>query len=147
MSGFKFNWGHGIVLTLGLFIAAMGYTIYLTFQNDYVLESENYYEEELNYDATIAAKKLGQQVDAKLDWSLDKKGNVTLRFDLIPTEVNCILKHPQWEEQDRKVRITQEENVVVCHFGDAEPAHLNWRLELSMKMGPADVLIQKRWNY
>ncbi len=147
MSTKKFHWGHGIALALLLFIGAMGYTVYLTFQNDYVLETESYYEKELNYDATRAAKKLGMDLDSRLQWTPEVNGDVVLTFDMIPDSVFCLLKHPQWEERDRTVRTHQEANVLRLHFGDEAPEAVSWRLELTAYFGGQKTLIEKRWVY
>ena len=37
----------GIFVALSLFVVAMGYTVYLTMQNDYELVDEHYYQREL----------------------------------------------------------------------------------------------------
>lgn len=42
----------GIFVALSLFVVAMGYTVYLTMQNDYELVDEHYYQRELGYDVT-----------------------------------------------------------------------------------------------
>lgn len=51
------NWGTGIAITLGLFIGAMVYTMYLVTQQRFDLVTTNYYEAELAYQETIDRKE------------------------------------------------------------------------------------------
>lgn len=52
----KWNWGTGIAITLILFVGLMGTMVYLATQQKFDLVSENYYEEELNYQDIIDQK-------------------------------------------------------------------------------------------
>lgn len=60
----NFNWGHGVVLALGLF---MGFILFMVFvfpngkQNAEMI-SDNYYEEEMHYQQVIDAKKNAEQL-------------------------------------------------------------------------------------
>ena len=49
----------GIFVALSLFVVAMGYTVYLTMQNDYELVDEHYYQRELGYDVELAGLERG----------------------------------------------------------------------------------------
>ena len=62
---FKFNWGHGIVLTLAFFVLFIGSFVYKTFTKskyEYKLTSENYYEDELNYQDEIESQKNAKEL-------------------------------------------------------------------------------------
>ncbi len=63
----KFTWGHGIALALLSFI---GFILYLIFifpigKQDSELVSENYYEDELDYQKVIDAKKNAEALSQK----------------------------------------------------------------------------------
>ena len=63
----KFTWGHGIALALLSFI---GFILYLIFifpigKQDSELVSENYYEDELDYQKVIDAKKNAETLSQK----------------------------------------------------------------------------------
>lgn len=55
----KFNWGHGIILGLGSFIAFILFMIFIfpNGQQNAEMVSDNYYDDELNYQQIIDAKK------------------------------------------------------------------------------------------
>ena len=55
----NFNWGHGIILALGSFIAFILFMIFIfpNGQQDADLVTDDYYSEELNYQTVIDAKK------------------------------------------------------------------------------------------
>lgn len=60
----KFNWGHGIALSLILFIGFIAYLVRGTFQERIDLTSEDYYQREVDFDqerhALIAGEQLGE---------------------------------------------------------------------------------------
>jgi hypothetical protein len=55
----KFTWGHGIALALGCFIGFIFYISFFIFPNgnNSELVSDNYYQDELEYQKVIDAKK------------------------------------------------------------------------------------------
>ena len=55
----NFNWGHGIILALGSFIAFILFLIFVFSNGQQTAEmvSDDYYAEELNYQSVIDAKK------------------------------------------------------------------------------------------
>lgn len=68
----KWNWGTGIVVGMGIFMAfILQYVIRVQVGDDYdnELVTENYYQEEINVDANYQATKnanlLGQELDIK----------------------------------------------------------------------------------
>ncbi len=63
----KFTWGHGVIVALGLFI---GFILFMIFvfpsgQQNSELITDNYYEEELNYQKVIDAKNSADQLTEK----------------------------------------------------------------------------------
>ncbi len=66
----KWNWGTGIVLTLGLFAGLMSFMVYSAMQQDFDLVSENYYAEELVFQEVIDQRtntlKLGDKARLKI---------------------------------------------------------------------------------
>ena len=49
----KFNWGHGIVLAIIIFVAGMGMMVFITYQNSINLVHEDYYPRELEHQTMI----------------------------------------------------------------------------------------------
>lgn len=61
----KVNWGTGIAITLVLFVGLMSFMVYKTSQQRYDLVSENYYEEELQYQEIIDQKRNSKSLIGK----------------------------------------------------------------------------------
>ena len=53
----KFNWGVGITIVIAVFIVFILSFVYRASQTDTDLTSEDYYEQEINYQQTIDAKQ------------------------------------------------------------------------------------------
>jgi len=73
----KFNWGHGIALTLLLFVIFIGSFVYKTFMKseyDYKLTSPNYYEEELKYQEEIDSQKNAKLLTKRIAIKKSEKG-------------------------------------------------------------------------
>lgn len=68
----KFNWGTGLVLTLGLFMAAMIFVMVRAGQQNFDLVSEEYYALELAYEEQIQAQKNAQSLSEALSVSWDQ---------------------------------------------------------------------------
>ena len=49
----KFNWGHGIVLAIIIFVAGMGLMVFITYQHSINLVHEDYYPRELEHQTMI----------------------------------------------------------------------------------------------
>ena len=143
----KNYWPIGILSALGLFVGAMIYTVYLTFQNDYVLESDNYYEKTLVYDEVIEAERAGADFFANVSWDQLPNGDVQL---LLPHEVDsatCTLMHPVNDLLDRTVPITLDGTKATLELSEGKPYMTSWRLQLTAYMGEDPVQIRKRWTY
>lgn len=147
MSSFKFNWGWGVFIALSLFVAAMAYTVYLTFQNDYVLETENYYQKELEFDDVIEATRLGQTLFPQTAWEADSTGNVHLVLPMKVDSASCDLLHPANSAWDKDLDVQVQENHLTLRFSEMQPEGVLWRLELSAYVKGEHAMVQKRWKY
>lgn len=85
----KFNWGHGIALALGSFMAFILFMI-LVFPNGKQgaeLVTEHYYNEELQYQSVIDAKKNAEHLSAKPIYAQSANGIlITFPQDILPTQ-------------------------------------------------------------
>lgn len=59
----KFNWGHGIALTLASFAGFMGYLAYSSMSSPSTLVRENYYQSELEYTKKMEAEMRGNAIE------------------------------------------------------------------------------------
>lgn len=81
----KFNWGHGIALILIGFIAFIATLVYGTFQQRVDLSSEDYYQQEVNYETEKDAIENGLRAG---------KVNVTVGV----TELTVQMPEGDWSE-------------------------------------------------
>lgn len=72
----NFNWGHGMVISLGAFIIFILSMLFLfpNGQKNSEMVTDNYYEEELKYQDVIDAKKRADELQEKPVYSQDKEG-------------------------------------------------------------------------
>lgn len=143
----KFNWGWGIFTALALFVIAMVYTIYLTMQNDYILESDDYYQQELEYDQVIKASALGGDLFPKTTWEKDSLGNVILALPLIVDSSFCRLMHPETDQRDTSISVVIEGGNLILNFSELPAQNVLWRLELSAFVKGKEALVRKRWMH
>jgi len=74
---FKFNWGHGITLTLAFFVVFIGSFVYKTLMRseyDHKLISPNYYEEELHYQDEIDSQENANKLKKNVMTSITDSG-------------------------------------------------------------------------
>lgn len=92
----NFNWGHGIVVALGVFIAFILFMIFIfpNGQKNSEMVSDNYYEEELQYQDVINAKKNADLLAQKPAY-LQFKDGIRINFpqEIIPdhNQINFVL--------------------------------------------------------
>lgn len=55
------NWGHGIIIGFGLFVAYILYFVFASYQQEMDLVSEDYYAQEVNYQDRIDQTENGLQ--------------------------------------------------------------------------------------
>lgn len=147
MKKFKFNWGWGIFLTMTLFVLAMVYTVYLTMQNDYILESDNYYQETLEYDQVIVAERYGKTLFEGQVWKTDSTGNMTFILPLKIDSAQCKLLHPVDTKYDRELPVKWESNELTLLFSELPIQNQLWRVELSAFIGENEALLRKKWKH
>ena len=85
----NFSWGHGVAVALGLFIA---FILFMVFgfthgQQTSELVSNNYYEDELQYQEVIDGKKNAQQLTEIPKYRESEKGiNIAFADTELPTD-------------------------------------------------------------
>lgn len=85
----KFNWGHGIAIALGSFMAFILFMI-LIFPNgkqEAELVTDHYYNEELLYQSVIDSKKNAAQLPVKPIYNQNAKGiSITFANEIMPDQ-------------------------------------------------------------
>ena len=79
---FKFNWGHGIFLSLAFFVLFIGSFVYKTLfleEYDHALVSKEYYKEEIKYQEEIDRLNNANKLETNLVTIINSKG-ISLKF-------------------------------------------------------------------
>lgn len=140
-------WPIGILSAIGVFVCAMIYTVVLTFQNDYVLESEHYYEKTLAYDQVIEAERAGRAYFAGVAWNKLSDGDIALNLPSPIDSATCTLMHPVNDKLDRPVETHQQKDTLVLQLSNDPPFKTSWRLQLTAYTADGPVQIRRRWTY
>lgn len=103
----KFNWGHGIAITLALFIGGMTTLVWGTFSQRIDLTSEDYYQQEVTYDlereAINRALTLGE-----LTWT-ESAGEIEIALPSIDGEWTDVQVHLlRFDNADMDLRFNPE---------------------------------------
>lgn len=75
----KMNWGHGIAIFFTCFVAFITFLVVKSHQQNIDLVTENYYQQELQYQHQIEKIQNNQQLEEKVKITADK-GEVYLHF-------------------------------------------------------------------
>lgn len=105
----KFSWGHGIVLALGSFIAFIMFMI-LVFPNgqqNAELVTDHYYNDELQYQSVIDAKKNGDLLTVKPIYHQDNNGiSITFPEKILPD--NSKINFELFRTDDANLDVSKE---------------------------------------
>ncbi len=66
----KLNWGFGIAIFVGIFMIFISTLVYKCSKQNVDLVSENYYNQEINYQKTINKINTSNRLSAKIDFKL-----------------------------------------------------------------------------
>ena len=142
----KFNWGMGIFVALSLFVVAMGYTVYLTMQNDYELVDEHYYQRELGYDVELAGLERGMAAFENIP-ILREEGKWTLPLTATYDSAYARLIHPERPALDRNLPCTFGTDQLEMATVRAPQLWVQWTLEIQLFDAEGLVLHRRLWNY
>lgn len=105
----NFTWGHGIVLALGsfmIFILSMIFIFSRGMQNSELI-TDNYYEEELQYQKVIDAKNNADALPEKPVYSQNANG-ITIKFPAEINNGNAKFKIDLHRAEDRNLDVIRE---------------------------------------
>ncbi len=72
----KFHWGHGITLGIIGFVSFILMMVYLCVQQEFDLVTEDYYQQELQYQQRIDNTENASAFQKEVEWSKDEKALV-----------------------------------------------------------------------
>jgi nitrogen fixation protein FixH len=136
----KWNWGTGLFVFFVLFVATLAFVLYQSTKVDNALVMDNYYEEDLNYQAHYEKKQNTAELAEKVSVSYVKEtGELQLQFPDNAIEIpditgNIWIYRPSDKEQD----VTQTFQLVNAftwkkNIGSLEPGR--WKVKIDWKMG------------
>lgn len=114
----NFSWGHGVIIALGgfmIFILSMLF-LFPNGQKNSEMVTDNYYEEELQYQDVIDAKQKADQLEVKPVYSQDASGiKVTFPEDYnnSNTKVKFVLNRTDDQNLDVKREIQLDANKAI----------------------------------
>lgn len=100
------NWGKGIVIGMGLFIAFITFLVVNLVSQTVDLESEDYYKREINYEQEIAALTNANQLKERIKVTTDNAYLIIqLPNEIEVSEVEVGLIRPDDQKLDKKYTI------------------------------------------
>lgn len=136
----------GIVVALSLFVVAMGYTVYLTMQNDYELVDEHYYQRELGYDIELAGLERGMAAFENIP-IIREEGKWTLPLTAAYDSAYVRLIHPERPTLDRILPFTLKHGQLEMATVHAPQLWVQWTLEVQLFDAEGLVLHRRLWTY
>ncbi|MCU7614720.1 FixH family protein [Chryseobacterium sp. GMJ5] len=108
----NFTWGHGIILALASFIIFILSMLFLfpNGQKNSELVTDHYYEEELEYQSVIDAKKRGDTLEEKPVYSQDVSG-IKISFPKSINNSNAKIKFVLNRSDDQNFDIKRAEQL------------------------------------
>jgi hypothetical protein len=100
------NWGKGIVIALTLFIGFISFLVVKIMSQDVDLVSEDYYKQEIDYEARIQKEQNGINNAAKIEL-IDQEAYVVVQLPDSSSLTNVVLnlKRPNDEKLDKSFKI------------------------------------------
>lgn len=87
----KFHWGHGIALFFTLFVVATLYMVVKAGKQSIELKTENYYEEEIQYQQRITAIQNAKSINFFVEKIIDDSGT----YLLLPSYMDSLYQGAQ----------------------------------------------------
>ncbi|MBK8501218.1 MAG: FixH family protein [Saprospiraceae bacterium] len=103
----KFNWGNGIAIFYSLFVVTMVYMVVRASQDDVNMVQDNYYDQDLNYEAFRKSRQEGMQVGVLAIEYLPAEKNVKIQFPQATDNIGGMIKfyRPSDRKMDQSVKI------------------------------------------
>lgn len=103
----KFNWGNGIAIFYSLFVVTMVYMVVRASQDDVNMVQDNYYDQDLNYEAFRKSRQHGMMAGALAIEYQSSEKNVKIQFPQQSGSIGGMIKfyRPSDHEMDQSVKI------------------------------------------
>lgn len=136
------NWGKGIIVALALFVGFILFLVITLMSQDVDLVSEDYYKQEIDYEARIQKEQNGLNSAAKIK-IVDQKSFVIIQLpdSIALTNVFVNLKRPNDEKLDKSFKI---EGTKTFMLPKASLEKGKYDLTIEYTMNQKDCLLQQK---
>lgn len=136
------NWGKGIIVALALFVGFILFLVITLMRQDVDLVSEDYYKQEIDYEARIQKEQNGLNSAAKIK-IVDQKSFVIIQLpdSIALTNVLVNLKRPNDEKLDKSFKI---EGTKTFMLPKASLEKGKYDLTIEYTMDKKDCLLQQK---
>lgn len=136
------NWGKGIIVALALFVGFILFLVITLMRQDVDLVSEDYYKQEIDYEARIQKEQNGLNSAAKIK-IVDQKSFVIIQLpdNIALTNVLVNLKRPNDEKLDKSFNI---EGTKTFMLPKASLEKGKYDLTIEYTMNQKDCLLQQK---
>lgn len=136
------NWGKGIIVALALFVGFILFLVITLMRQDVDLVSEDYYKQEIDYEARIQKEQNGLNSTAKIK-IVDQKSFVIIQLpdSIALTNVLVNLKRPNDEKLDKSFKI---EGTKTFMLPKASLEKGKYDLTIEYTMNQKDCLLQQK---
>jgi hypothetical protein len=136
------NWGKGIIVALALFVGFILFLVITLMRQDVDLVSEDYYKQEIDYEARIQKEQNGLNSTAKIK-IVDQKSFVIIQLpdSIALTNVLVNLKRPNDEKLDKSFKI---EGTKTFMLPKASLEKGKYDLTIEYTMNKKDCLLQQK---
>ena len=130
------NWGHKIVLSFVVFILLMGFMVYKAFQHDVNLVAEDYYKQEIEYQAHIQSLENTSNLENAIEIKTNKTAGIVQlvfppsnghNFNKMKGEVHFF--RPSSAKQDIKIELNlSDDGKQFIDIGNLESGR--WKIKI-----------------
>ena len=108
------NWGRGIIIGMGLFMTFITVLVVILMSKNVDLESEDYYQREINYEQELTAIRNANQQDHRISVGLSGEYVVVLVPDSVNfTNVSVYLRRPNNSNDDQFFKLNNSKNLLI----------------------------------
>ena len=108
------NWGKGIVIGMGVFMSFITVLVVILMSQNVDLESEDYYQREINYEQELSAMRNAEQQEKKIKVALSDEYVVVQVPDSVSfTNVSVYLRRPNNSKDDQFFKLNNSKNLLI----------------------------------
>ncbi len=107
----KLHWGNGIIFSFILFCGFIVYLVIRSFQQEFHLTSENYYQQELAFQNQIKARQNTSNLKVLPAFS-SEGGTITLSMNAVPSFGEILFYRPDNANLDKSYKISEIKTII-----------------------------------